>query len=248
MGNRLDGRNIILTGASRGIGQAFAVGMAREGANIVVADLGDASETLTQVDQAGTKGISVQCDVGDEDQVAAMVQQAADALGEITGLVNNAGIYPFGGVEDSSLALWERVMRVNVTGSFLCSRAVIPHMKKAGGGKIVNITSGTFWMGQQGLAAYVTSKGAVVGLTRTSARELGPANIQVNAIAPGLTQTPGVAEGIPDEMTDVTMRFQAIPRKEVPQDMVGAAVFLVSGDSDFMTGQVMAVDGGLIMN
>ncbi|MEC9341112.1 MAG: SDR family oxidoreductase [Pseudomonadota bacterium] len=246
MGERLRDRVIIVTGGRLGIGQAFAKGLAAQGAAVVVADLEPATETVAAIERAGGRATSLPCDVGDEGQVAGMVQAVLDAHGRIDGLVNNAGIYPLGTLEQTSLELWERVQRVNVTGSFLCARAVLPTMRAQGSGKIVNISSGTFWMGAPGLAAYVASKGAVVGLTRALSKEVGAAGIQVNAIAPGLTETPGVAGGIPDEMFDGTVTLQAIARRERPEDMVGAVVFLMSADSDFMTGQVMAVDGGLV--
>ena len=246
MGERLRDRVIIVTGGRLGIGQAFAKGLAAQGAAVVVADLEPATETVAAIERAGGRATSLLCDVGDEGQVAGVVEAVLDAYGRIDGLVNNAGIYPLGTLEQTSLELWERVQRVNVTGSFLCARAVLPTMRAQGSGKIVNISSGTFWMGAPGLAAYVASKGAVVGLTRALSKEVGAAGIQVNAIAPGLTETPGVAGGIPDEMFDETVTLQAIARRERPEDMVGAVVFLMSADSDFMTGQVMAVDGGLV--
>lgn len=246
MGERLRDRVIIVTGGRLGIGQAFAKGLAAQGAAVVVADLEPATETVAAIERAGGRATSLLCDVGDEGQVAGVVEAVLDAYGRIDGLVNNAGIYPLGTLEQTSLELWERVQRVNVTGSFLCARAVLPTMRAQGSGKIVNISSGTFWMGAPGLAAYVASKGAVVGLTRALSKEVGAAGIQVNAIAPGLTETPGVAGGIPDEMFDGTVTLQAIARRERPEDMVGAVVFLMSADSDFMTGQVMAVDGGLV--
>lgn len=246
MGERLKDRAIIVTGAGRGIGQAFAVGLAREGAAIVAADLGECDETLAQIASDGGRAISVPCDVGDEGQVANLAERAMGEYGRIDGLFNVAGIYPLGGVEQTSLELWERIMRVNVTGTFLCSRAVLPHMRAAGRGKIINISSGTFYMGAPGLAAYVASKGAVIGFTRSASREYGEAGIQVNAIAPGLTRTPGVMEGDLDDWLENVLQAQAIKRTEVAEDMVGTAVFLASSDSDFMTGQVLAVDGGLV--
>ena len=248
MANRLEGDVAIVTGAAAGIGQAFAVALAAAGARVVLADIQSAQETQALIEAAGGEALSVICDVTSETDITAMVDATLKQYGKIDILVNNAGIYPIADIEDTDMALWNRIIGINLTGTFLATRAVVPTMKVAGKGKIINISSGTFYMGSPGLAAYVATKGAVIGMARSLAAELGGFNIQVNCIAPGLTTTPGVNNGMGDEMRDGVVMMQAIKRREVPEDMTGALLFLCSSDSDFMTGQVMLVDGGAARN
>jgi len=248
MGDRLKGEVAIVTGAAAGIGQAFSVAMAAQGASLVLADLVAADETKAQIEAAGGKAISIIADVADETAMISMAGVAIEAFGKIDILINNAGIYPLATIDDTGLDLWNRIISVNLTGTFLATRAVVPSMKSAGKGKIINISSGTFFMGTPGASAYVATKGAVIGMARSLARELGDHGIQVNCIAPGLTTTPGVNNGMADEMRDGIVAMQSVKRREVPEDMVGALLFLTSSDSDFMTGQVMLVDGGVANN
>lgn len=249
MGDRLKGEVAIVTGAASGIGQVFSVAMAAQGASLVLADRVPADETLRQIEVAGGKALSLVCDVTSEDEMNSLASSAVEAFGKIDILVNNAGIYPLTPIEETSLDLWHKIIGVNLTGTFLATRAVVPSMRSAGKGKIINISSGTFYMGTPGASAYVATKGAVIGLARSLASELGGDGIQVNCIAPGLTTTPGVvANGIANEMRDAIVTMQAIKRREVPEDMVGALLFLSSSDSDFMTGQVLVVDGGAANN
>jgi len=248
MGDRLKGEVAIVTGAAAGIGQAFSVAMAAQGASLVLADLVAADETKAQIEAAGGKAISIIADVADETAMISMAGVAIEAFGKIDILINNAGIYPLATIDDTDLDLWNRIISVNLTGTFLATRAVVPSMKSAGKGKIINISSGTFFMGTPGASAYVATKGAVIGMARSLARELGDHGIQVNCIAPGLTTTPGVNNGMADEMRDGIVAMQSVKRREVPEDMVGALLFLTSSDSDFMTGQVMLVDGGVANN
>lgn len=248
MGDRLKGEVAIVTGAAAGIGQAFSVAMAAEGASLVLADLVNADETVAKIEAVGGKAIAIIADVTDEAAMTSMASVAIEAFGKIDILVNNAGIYPLKSIEDTDLDTWHRIIGINLTGTFLATRAVVPSMKQAGKGKIVNISSGTFFMGTPGASAYVATKGAVIGMARSLAAELGSDGIQVNCIAPGLTTTPGVTGGIGNEMRDAIVTMQAVKRREVPEDMVGALLFLTSSDSDFMTGQVMLVDGGAANN
>ena len=248
MADRLKGEVAIVTGAAAGIGQAFSVAMAAEGASLVLADLVEADDTKAQIEAAGGTAISIIADVSDENAMNSMAGVATEAFGKIDILVNNAGIYPLAPIEETDLDLWNRIISVNLTGTFLATRAVVPSMKSAGKGKIINISSGTFYMGTPGASAYVATKGGVIGMARSLARELGDHGIQVNCIAPGLTTTPGVNNSMADEMRDGIVAMQSVKRREVPEDMVGALLFLTSSDSDFMTGQVMLVDGGVANN
>jgi len=248
MGDRLQGEVAIVTGAAAGIGQAFSIALAAEGASLVLADLVAADETQAQIEAAGGKAVSIIADVADEAAMISMASVAMEAFGRIDILVNNAGIYPLAPIEETDLALWNRIIGINLTGTFLATRAVVPSMKSAGKGKIINISSGTFYMGTPGASAYVATKGAVIGMARSLSRELGEHGIQVNCIAPGLTTTPGVNNSMADEMRDGIVTMQSVKRREVPEDMVGALLFLSSPDSDFMTGQVMLVDGGAANN
>ncbi|HAC35508.1 MAG TPA: dehydrogenase [Gammaproteobacteria bacterium] len=248
MTQRLAGKVALVTGAAAGLGQAFSVAMAREGASLVLSDKVDPDATAVAIGELGGETLSVHCDVTRESDINAMVEAAMERFGRIDILLNNAGIYPLATLEETDNELWQRIIGINLTGTFMCSRAVVPHMKANGGGKIINISSGTFFMGSPGLSAYVATKGAVIGLTRSLGAELGEHNIQVNCIAPGLTTTPGVTGGMGDELRDGVVMLQAIKRREVPEDMTGTVVFLASADSDFMTGQVMLVDGGAAFN
>jgi NAD(P)-dependent dehydrogenase (short-subunit alcohol dehydrogenase family) len=246
MSGSLDGKVAIVTGAGRGIGQAFAIGLAQAGARVAAVDLAPATDTVAQIKAAGGQAIAPVCDVTDESAVQAMVEQVRRELGRVDVLVNNAGAYPFGPIEACDRPFLERLFALNVYGVFHCTRAVVPLMKAQGSGKIINISSSTFHVGVPMASAYVATKGAVVGMARALARELGPYNIQINAITPGLTQTPGVkeSEGITDALYDELVKAQCIPRRENPQDMVGGVVFLAGPGSDFMTGQILNIDGG----
>jgi NAD(P)-dependent dehydrogenase (short-subunit alcohol dehydrogenase family) len=242
---RLENKTVIITGAARHIGQAFAVRAAREGANVVVADKADCSETAEMVAAEGARVLPLTVDVTDEAQTIAMAQKAFDEFGSIDVLVNNAGIFdglvakPF---MDVDLDLWDQVFAVNVKGIFLCARAVFPYMRDQGKGKIVNIGSGIWLHGVTGLPHYVASKAAVTGLSRTLARELGPYNINVNTLAPGGTESGAIVDHT--QMPINQRPGRALNRAEVPEDLTGTMVYLASEDSDFLTGQMIAVNGG----
>ncbi|HXG76877.1 MAG TPA: glucose 1-dehydrogenase [Gaiellaceae bacterium] len=232
----LAGKVAIVTGGAQGIGKAIADGLAREGATVVVADLNPPEG-------------GIRADVSSEDDVARMVEETVARHGGIDILVNNAGLYaslamrPF---TEIPLEEWRRVMDVNVASMFLTCRAVVPVLRERGGGKIVNISSGTPFRGVPFLLHYVTSKGAIVAFTRALAKELGKDGIHVNCVAPGFTMSDGVKAHpeVIEKLRDVSVAARTIQRDQVPEDVVGAVVFLCSPAADFVTGQTMVIDGG----
>jgi len=241
----LDGKVAIVSGGAQGIGRAIAGGLAREGARIVVADLQQAESAADSYPD----GVGLTVDVSSEEDTARMVQETVDQCGSVDILVNNAGLYaslemrPF---TEIPLDEWNRVMEVNVASMFLTSRAVVPVMREHGGGKIVNISSGTPFRGVPFLLHYVTSKGAIVAFTRALAKELGKDSIHVNCVAPGFTMSDGVKAHpeVVEKLRDASVSARTIQRDQVPEDVVGAVVFLCSPAADFVTGQTMVIDGG----
>jgi len=235
----------IVTGGGIGLGRAYCKALAEHGAKVVVADI--------QVDAAGTvadevDGIAVKVDVTSEKETQAMAARAIEAYGAIDILINNAGMYssiqkrPF---TEIPLDEWDRCMAVNVKGVYLSCRAVYPQMKKQGRGKIINISSGTVLGGTPMFLHYVSSKGAVIALTRSLAREVGADGINVNAITPGLTIADEQQKKmLSEEYLAPRRQARAIKRDQYPEDLIGAIVFLSSADSDFITGQTLNVDGG----
>jgi NAD(P)-dependent dehydrogenase (short-subunit alcohol dehydrogenase family) len=241
----LDGKVAIVTGAAQGIGRALAEGLAREGARIVVADLKGAEEAAA----AFPDGVGLTVDVADEAAVQRLADETVERCGRIDVLVNNAGLYaslqmrPF---TEIPLEEWNRVLEVNVASMFLTCRAVVPVMRAQGGGKIVNISSGTPFRGVPFLLHYVTSKGAIVAFTRALARELGKDNVLVNCVAPGFTMSDGVKDHpeVVEKLRDASVAARTIQRDQVPEDVVGATVYLAGPHSDFVTGQTIVIDGG----
>jgi NAD(P)-dependent dehydrogenase (short-subunit alcohol dehydrogenase family) len=232
----LDGKIAIVTGGAQGIGAAIAAGLEGEGAEVVIVDL--------EPPEGG-----IEADVSSEEDVERMVGQALERNGRIDILVNNAGLYAsleMRAFTEIPLDEWNRVMEVNVASMFLTCRAVVPVMRDQGGGKIVNISSGTPFRGVPFLLHYVTSKGAIVALTRALARELGKDSIHVNCVAPGFTMSEGVKSHpeVIEKLRDVSIASRAIQRDQVPEDVVGAVVFLCTPAADFITGQTMVIDGG----
>ena len=243
---RLKDKVAIVTGAAQGIGAAYARGLAREGAAVAVVDILDPNPVAKEIVGNDGKALPLVVDVSDERQTREMAKKVADTFGHIDILVNNAAVYgtivrkPF---EEITVEEWDKIMAVNVRGIFLCVKAAAPYMKAHKRGKIINITSSTFFKGNADFLHYVSSKGAVVAMTRSLARELGGYNINVNAIAPG--QTMSEANLKRGEETDArSLQLRLLKRRLFPEDLVGTVIYLSSSDSDMMTGQVLLVDGG----
>ena len=245
MSGSLEGKVAIVTGAAQGIGNAIAKGLAAEGARIVVADLNRAEEAAQEFE----RGIGLTVDVADEGQVEGMAQEVVKQCGTVDILVNNAGLYaslemrPF---TEIPIDEWRQVMDVNVLSMFLTTRAVVPRMREQGGGRIVNISSGTPFRGVPFLLHYVTSKGAIVALTRALAKELGRDEVLVNCVAPGFTMSDGVREHpeVIEALRDVSVSSRTLQRDQEPEDVVGAVVFLCGPGATFVTGQTIVIDGG----
>ena len=236
MSGRLDGKIAVVTGGAQGIGRAIADGLQAEGATVAVADLNPPPDGF-------------RADVSSEEDVQRLTDEVVARHGGIDVLINNAGLYaslamrPF---TEIPLEEWRRVMDVNVASMFLTCRAVVPRMRERGGGKIVNISSGTPFRGVPFLLHYVTSKGAIVAFTRALAKELGKDGIHVNCVAPGFTISAGVEEHpeVIEALRDVSVSARTLQRDQLPEDVVGAVVFLCTPAADFVTGQTMVIDGG----
>ena len=250
---RLKDNVIIVTGGGIGIGRAYSLALAKEGARVVVADIQEeeAKRVANEIKQGGGEALAVPVDVASVQKSRAMTDTALQKFGRIDVLVNNAALYsaikkkPFAEISEEE---WDKVMAVNLKGLFLCAQAVYPAMKRQWKGKIINISSGTALGGTPFFLHYVTSKAGVIGFTRALARELGPDNICVNAITPGLTISGPQQEGVlTAEQLQDRRRRRAFQRDQYPQDLVGTMIFLCSADSDFITGQTINVDGGANM-
>ena len=251
MSRALEGKVAIVTGGSYSLGRAFSDGLAKEGANIVIADIRDGAGAAREIaEQNNVASHYCHTDVSDEAAVKAMVDGVMEKFGKIDILLNNAAVFaelermPY---NETSVDLFDRIMAVNVRGSFLTIKHVSPHMIAAKSGKIINLGSGTAYKGSMGIGAYVTSKAAILGMTRVFSRELGEHNINVNTLVPGFTESPSVHDN-PHHLdgSERTVNSRAFKRPQQPQDLVGGAVFLASPASDFMTGQSLAIDGGSI--
>ena len=246
---RLKDRVAIVTGAARGLGKAFSIAMAKEGAKIMATDLISLGDAVNEIHALGGEVKGLQADVTVEAETQKLAEETFKAFGRIDILVNCAANYyglvrkPFFEIDPKE---WDKLMAVNVKGAWLCVRAVFPYMKQKGKGKIINISSETFFTGSHGFVHYVSSKGAIIGLTRALAVELGPHNININALAPGFTDTE--ASRTIADVAKYDVSRTPIKRLEQPNDLMGALVFFASDESDFITGQTLLVDGGRAMH
>lgn len=245
--DRLQGKVAVITGGAAGIGQAIAVRYAKEGADIVIADIGSAADTERAVKAAGRRFLSVKCDASKPADVSFFSAQVEATFGRCDILVNNVGIYPLMPFDDLKFEDWKRIFEINVDSQFLMSKAFVPGMKQRGWGRIISMTSTVYWLKIEAYVHYISTKAANIGFTRALATELGPHGITVNAIAPSLVRTATT------DASPLAAMFQALPdmlqsikRTQVPEDLTGAAVFLASDDAAFMTGQTLAVDGGMV--
>ncbi len=253
-GVRLQERVAIVTGGGNGIGRTYCLRMASEGAKIAVVDIDKeaADKVARTIQEQGGEAIAIKTDIADPTSTKEMAKKTVDHFGKIDILVNNAAI--FGRVSISRVPFWEigleewdRVMSVNIKGAWLCACAVLPHMRSLGRGKIINQSSSVFHLGSGNYAHYVASRGAIIGLTRAMARELGEFKINVNGIAPGSTQSEENPDQTRLEFFKLPVARRSIKRIEYPEDIVGTLIFLASSDSDFVTGQTIVVDGGSYM-
>jgi len=246
---RLDGKVAIVTGGARHIGAVYCRKLAAEGAAVVIADVLDGGSVVHEIQALGGRATALRVDVSKEEDTKRMAAAAVKAFGQIDILVNNAAIFiaiqrhPF---YEISAAEWDRVSAVNIKGPFLCAKAVFPHMRERRSGKIINISSSTAYWGTPNFLHYVASKAALIGLTRSLAREVGEFGICVNAIAPGLVEHEG--QDAPKALTELQLKERSIKRLQTPDDLLGTLVFLASSDSDFMTGQAIVVDGGSVFH
>ena len=246
----LKDRVVIITGAGQGIGRVFAKTFAQAGARVVIAELNEqrAGKVAAEILEAGGEALAVTTDVADPNSIDEMVGIVQDEWDRIDVLINNAGIFstlemrPF---DQIPLEEWEQVLRVNLTGPFLCARAVLPAMRKAKWGRIINIASGAVRLGRPNYLHYIATKGALLSMSLSMARELGPDGITVNAILPGATFTEIERKTITPEQKERIIAMQCIPRAETPEDLVGTALFLASDASGFVTGQSINLDGGV---
>jgi NAD(P)-dependent dehydrogenase (short-subunit alcohol dehydrogenase family) len=250
---RLDGRSAIVTGGAKGIGRHYSQALAAEGARVMIADIADGTALAAEIAaRYGRDAVAnATFDVSEEAAVKRVVAQTIERFGKIDILVNNAALFaplPPVACTDIEVELWERVMAVNVRGAFLMVKHVVPHMAAQGYGKIINIGSGTAYKGMPSMLHYVTSKGAITAFTRALSRELGDKGIRVNTLAPGLVMSDTIMENRAhiEQARGPVVQSRAIRRDEVPEDLIGALIFLAAGDSDFVTGQTIAVDGGSI--
>lgn len=246
---RLKERIAIVTGAGQGIGRALALGLAREGAKVVVAEINEknAIAVKEEIDAGGGTAIARRTDVSDESSVQAMLGDSLREFGSIDILINNAGIFPVSSVEEMREEEWDRVIGTNLIGAFLCSRAVAGIFLQQGSGRVISITSGRAFQGAKNAAHYASSKAGIIGFSKSLALELAPRQITVNVICPGITDTAQPRGHQSEEQIYAQAQKVPLGRIGQPEDLVGAAVFLASDAAAFITGQTIIVNGGSIM-
>jgi 3-oxoacyl-[acyl-carrier protein] reductase len=238
-------RVAVVSGAAKGIGQELAIQLAQRGAAVALLDIVDLSQTLQLVENAGGKAIRVECDVSAQEGWIAAAEAVRTAFGRCDILVNNAGIYPNIHIDDLDFNTWRRTFEINLDSMFLSAKVFVPMIRENKWGRIVNVSSTSIVTNTSGVSHYMATKMGVIGFTRGLANDLGKDFITVNAVAPALTATPGTSH-LPDVVRDGVVNLQAFKRMAVPHDIVGPILFLTSDDAQFMTGQLLAVDGGMM--
>lgn len=250
---RLDGRTAIVTGGAKGIGRHYATALAAEGAQVMVADIVDGAAVAAEIaGKHGANSVAAQtCDVGDESAVQMLVAATLARFGKIDVLVNNAALFATlmpTKITEVDVATWDKVMAINLRGPFLMAKHVAPHMIAQKSGKIINVGSGMAYKGMAEMVPYATSKGGIATFTRALARELGPHGINVNTLAPGFILSDSIVDSgsHSEALQNAVVQSRAFKRQAYPEDLLGALVFLASSDSNFVTGQTLAVDGGSV--
>lgn len=243
---RLEGRNALITGAAQGIGKAIALGMAKEGANVAIADVNmeSAEKTAQEVTGLGVRSIAVKVDVSKQDEVTEVFRTVTGELGSLDILVNNAGITRDTLIMRMKEEDWDAVLNINLKGSFLCCKEAVKIMAKQRSGKIISISSVVAFMGNPGQANYSSSKAGLIGLTKTIAKEYAGRGIRVNAVAPGFIQT-AMTDVLSDNVKEEMMKSIPLGQLGTPEDVTNAVIFLASKESDYITGQVIHVNGGM---
>lgn len=249
---RLKDKVVIITGAAQGIGASLAKGLAAERASVVVADILSDDSVVEEITAGGRRALSVHCDVTSPESIERLVAATLDEFGRIDGVVNNAALFgtlQLSSLFDISIDEWDRTMAVNARGPWLMARATIPAMQETGGGSIVNVASNRVFLGSPNLLHYDASKGAVVAMTRSMAREVGATGVRVNCLAPGLTMSENVLkkDGIADRASAIAAQ-RPLSRNQEPEDLIGATLFLIGDESASITGQTLVVDGGSFMH
>lgn len=239
-------RVAVVTGAAQGFGQVICRYLAERGAQVVAVDITEPTETLAQLEQVGQKAASLRIDVTDPEQTQRVEHEVRSRYGRCDILVNNVGIYPTLDFNELTYDTWRKVININLDSQFLMTKAVLPLMKEAGWGRIVNLTSNSIGFTNPGLTPYIASKMGVIGFTRGLANDLAPYGITVNAVGPTISRTPGVVSALPEQVLEQVAGAQAIKKIGEPDDIVGTILFLTSDDSSFVTAQTIMADGGLI--
>jgi NAD(P)-dependent dehydrogenase (short-subunit alcohol dehydrogenase family) len=244
----LENKIIIVTGGASGIGRVYCDNLWREGAHLLIADLdlGKAEALADSLnDGSPRRAVALRVDVTNECETEAMARVAFETFGHIDVLINNVGLYPHMAFEEISYETWRLVVATNLDSAFLCAKAVLPYMKRQQHGKIINVGTNLVWTGLAGMVHYIAAKAGIVGFTRALAREVGEHGITVNALAPGAVIPDMELTGTPLQRVETIVGYQCLKRRLRPEDLVGPIIFLSSADADFITGQILTVDGGL---
>lgn len=245
MAKKLDGRIAVVTGGAAGIGRALVQKLSEEGADVAVLDINPAKETQAIVEANGRRFFSATGDVSDQESVNAFAEQVHAELGQVDIVVNNAAIALLATMEDTSLEQWTRLFSINVTGAFLFTKAFVEDLKRSSHGRVITMSSSSYWEAPAAFLAYMSTKGALNGFTHALATDLAPYDVTVNALAPSVVPTPTTLAHLSEEAFAHYVDIQNLKRQQTPEDVANLAAFLASDDAAFITGQIHLVDGGL---